>query len=135
MTPGSPSHICKGLLAWYGQRFRTKQKDPCATSVRHAACTVQGCGFVVKYQNTSNLEAHYTAAELDHEELADRLRQHQQLQNQTLLSVGADGSGGQTGKVVAPSFTKAKKARCDVKFVKWLVRKNSGTARPQRTLI
>ena len=91
--------------------FRTKQKDPCATSVRHAACTVQGCGFVVKYQNTSNLEAHYTAAGLDHEELSDQLRQHQHLQTQTLLFVGADGSGRQTGKVVAPAFTKAKKGR------------------------
>ena len=48
----------------------------------------------------------------DHEELADQLRQHQHLQTQTLLSVGADGSGGQTGKVVAPAFTKAKKGRC-----------------------
>jgi len=38
---------------------RTKQKNPCDVAVRHAACTVPTCGFVVRYQNTSNLEQHY----------------------------------------------------------------------------
>ena len=102
----------------------TKQEHPCTTRVRHAACTVPGCGCVVKYQNTTNLEARYTASGLDHQELGQRLRQHQQLQRQTCLSVGADGSGGQTGKDITLAFTLAKKGHCDVKFVKWLVRKN-----------
>ena len=52
---------------------RTKQSTACHITVRHAACTVQGCGFVVKYQNTSNLENHYATAGTDHKELADRL--------------------------------------------------------------
>jgi hypothetical protein len=42
-------------------------------SIRHAACTVPGCAFVARYQNTSNLENHYVTAGTDHKELADRL--------------------------------------------------------------
>ena len=41
---------------------RTKQSTACDITVRHAACTVPGCGFVAKYQNTSNLENHYVTA-------------------------------------------------------------------------
>ena len=49
---------------------RTKQKNPCDVAVRHAACTVPTCGFVVRYQNTSNLEQHYIRGGHDHAELA-----------------------------------------------------------------
>ena len=37
----------------------------------HAA--VPGCNFVAMYQNTSNLEAHYHSAGLDHNTLANQL--------------------------------------------------------------
>jgi len=48
----------------------------------------------------------------------------QQTSKQLVMDVGADGSAVVSRKVVAPAFTAEKKARCDVKFVKWLVRKN-----------
>jgi hypothetical protein len=51
----------------------TKQKDPCHVGVRQAVCTVPKCGFVIRYQNTSNLEQYYTRGGLDHKELAGRL--------------------------------------------------------------
>jgi hypothetical protein len=57
---------------------RTKQKEPCHVGVRHAACTVPKCGFVIRYQNTSNLEQHYIRGVLDHKELAGRLAEMQQ---------------------------------------------------------
>jgi hypothetical protein len=44
---------------------RTKQSTACDISVRHAACTVPGCEFVARYQNTSNLENHYVTARTD----------------------------------------------------------------------
>ena len=44
---------------------RTKQSTACHITVRHASCTVPGCGFVAKYQNTSNLENHYVTAGTD----------------------------------------------------------------------
>ena len=31
----------------------TKQTESCHVGVRHAACTVPKCGFVIRYQNTS----------------------------------------------------------------------------------
>ena len=43
---------------------RTKQTEPCHVGVRHAACTVPKCGFVIRYQNTSNLEQHYNRVDL-----------------------------------------------------------------------
>lgn len=49
----------------------------------------------------------------------------QQTSKQLVMDVGADGSAVVSCKVVAPAFTAEKKARCDVKFVKWLVRKNT----------
>ena len=42
---------------------RTKQTEPCQVGVRHAACTVPKCGFVIRYQNTSNLEHDETHSE------------------------------------------------------------------------
>jgi hypothetical protein len=42
---------------------RTKQNTDCDVTVRHASYTVPGCGFVAKYQNTSNLENHYVTTE------------------------------------------------------------------------
>jgi hypothetical protein len=41
-----------------GKDGNGKQKEPCHVGVRHAACTVPKCGFVIRYQNTSNLEQH-----------------------------------------------------------------------------
>ena len=52
---------------------QTKQSTTYDIKVRYAACTVSGCGFVTKYQNTSNLENHYVTGGNDHKELADRL--------------------------------------------------------------
>ena len=80
---------------------RTKQKNPCEVGVRHAACTVPECVFVVRYQNTSNLEQHYIRGGTDHKELVDRLAAMQQLERQDKLGSGED-----------------------MKFVKWLVRKS-----------
>jgi hypothetical protein len=52
---------------------RTKQSTSYDITVRYAAYTVTGCGFVTKYQNTSDLENHYVTTGTDHKELADRL--------------------------------------------------------------
>ena len=103
---------------------RTKQKNPCDVAVRHAACTVPTCGFVVRYQNTSNLEQHYIRGGHDHAELADRLAAMQQLERQEKLASGADGRMVLSRTFNAPAFTAEKKALCDMKFVKWLVRKS-----------
>ena len=51
----------------------TKQTNPCEVGVRHAACTVPKCGFVVRYQNTSNLEQYYIRGGHDHAERNCRL--------------------------------------------------------------
>jgi hypothetical protein len=40
------------------------------------------------------------------------------------LGSAADGRITLSHTFVAPAFTKDKKSRCDIKFVKWLVRKN-----------
>jgi hypothetical protein len=101
---------------------RTKQSTACPITVRHAACTVQGCGFVAKYQNTSNLENHYATAGTDHKELADRLTSMQHIDRQARLGSAADGRIALSHTFVAPAFTADKKSRCDIKFVKWLVR-------------
>jgi hypothetical protein len=103
---------------------RTKQTEPCHEGVRHAACTVPTCGFVIRYQNTSNLEQHYIRGGLDHKELAGRLAATQQLDRGVQLGAAADGSMALGRTCNAPAFTAEKKARCDMKFVKWLVRKN-----------
>ena len=71
---------------------RTKQTEPCHVGVRHAACTVPKCGFVIRYQNTSNLEQHYIRGGLDHKELAGRLVATQQLDRGVQLEAAADGS-------------------------------------------
>ena len=61
-------------LTWLCQCMkRTKQSTACDISVRHVSCTVSWCVFVVRYQNTSNLENHYVTVGTDHKELADRL--------------------------------------------------------------
>jgi hypothetical protein len=52
---------------------------------------VTKCGFVVRYQNTSNLEQHYIRGGTDHKELADRLAAMQQLERQDKLGSGEDG--------------------------------------------
>ncbi len=50
-----------------------------------------GCGFVAKYQNTSNLENHYVTAGTDQKELADRLTSLQYIDMQDGLGSAADG--------------------------------------------
>ncbi len=87
-------------------------------------CTVSGCGFVTKYQNTSNLENHYATAGTDHKELADRLTSMQHIDRQERLGSAPDGRIALSHTFVAPAFTADKKSRCDIKFVKWLIRKN-----------
>jgi hypothetical protein len=57
-----------------------KQTYPCHVGVRHATCTVPKCGFVIRYQNTSNLEQHYIRGGLDHKELTGRLTAMQKLE-------------------------------------------------------
>jgi hypothetical protein len=59
--------------------------------VRNAVYTVSKCGFVVRYQNTSNLEQHCIRGGTDHKELADRLTPMQQLERQDNLGSGEDG--------------------------------------------
>jgi hypothetical protein len=103
---------------------RTKQSTTCDITVRHATCTVSGCGFVVKYQNTSNLENHYVTSGTDHKELADRLTSMQHIDRQERLGSAADGRIALSHTFVVPVFTVDKKSHCDIKFIKWLVRKN-----------
>ena len=68
----------------------TKQTEPCHVGVRHAACTVPKCGFVIRYQNTSNLEQHYIRGGDDHKELAGRLAATQRLDRGVQLGAAAD---------------------------------------------
>jgi hypothetical protein len=103
---------------------RTKQTEPCHVGVRHAACTVPNPVFVIRYKNTSNLENHFIRGGDDHKELAGRLAATQQLDRGVRLGAAADGSMALTRTCNAPGFTAEKKSRCDMKFVKWLVRKN-----------
>ncbi len=79
---------------------------------------------MAKYQNTSNLENHYVTAGTDHKEFADRLTSMQHIDRQERLGSAADGRIALSHTFVAPAFTTDKKCRCDIKFVKWLVRKN-----------
>ena len=83
---------------------------------------MQGCGFVAKYQNTSNLENHYATAGTDHKELADRLTSMQYIDRQARLGSAADGRIALSHTFVAPTFTSDKKSRCDIKFVNTQVR-------------
>ena len=41
--------------------------------VEHVECTVSGCGFVIRYQNTSNLDQYYIRGGTEHKELTDQL--------------------------------------------------------------
>ncbi len=96
---------------------RTKQNTGCDITVRHATCTVSGCGFVTKYQKTSNLENHYVTVGTDHKELADRLTS-MHIDRQERLGSAADGRISLSHIFVAPAFTVDKKSHCDIKFVK-----------------
>jgi hypothetical protein len=144
-TPGIPSHIYRDILPW-SKRSRnhmskmlrnqmvagescqcirhTRQKNPCEVGVRHAVCTVTECAFVVRYQNTSNLEQHYIRGGTDHKELADRLAAMQQLERQDKLGSAEDGRMVLSRTFNPHDFTSEKKALCDMKFVKCLVRKS-----------
>ena len=88
---------------------RTKQTNPCEAAVRHAACTVPGFGFVIRYQNTSNLEQHYVRGGADHKELADRFTGIQHLERQERLGSAADGSMTLSHTCNGPPFTSEKK--------------------------
>ena len=48
----------------------------------------------------------------------------QHTDRQDRLESAADGSIALSGTFVAPASTDKKKSRCDIKFVKWFVRKN-----------
>ncbi len=48
----------------------------------------------------------------------------QHIDRQARLGSAADGRIAVSRTFVAPAFTADKKSRCDIKFVKWLVRKN-----------
>jgi hypothetical protein len=93
---------------------------------------VSGCGFVTKYQNTSNLENHYVTVGTDYKELADRLTSIQHIDRQEMLGSAADGRIALSRTFVTPAFTTDKKSRCDIKFVKWLVRKNRSLSMSKR---
>jgi hypothetical protein len=103
---------------------RTKQSTAGDITVRHTTCTVTGCGFVTKYQNTSNLENHYVTAGTDHKEFVDRLTSIQHIDRQERLGSASDGRITLSHTFVSPAFIADKKSRRDIKFVKWLVRKN-----------
>ncbi len=64
----------RGILPVY-PTHQTNGSVPrwCSGHVRHVTCTVPKCGFVIRYQNTSNLEQHYIRVGLDHKELVYRL--------------------------------------------------------------
>jgi hypothetical protein len=103
---------------------RTKEITVCDITVRHVPSTVSGCGFVCKYQNTSNLENHYVTVGSDHKELADRSTSIHHIDRQERLGSTADGRITLSHTFVTPSITTDKKSHCDIKFVKWFVRKN-----------
>ncbi len=84
---------------------RTKQSTACDITVRHAACTVPGRGFVAKYQNNSSLENHYATAGTDHKELANRLTSIQHIDRQERLGSAADGRIALSRTFVALVFT------------------------------
>jgi hypothetical protein len=50
------------------------------------------CGFVIRYQNTSNLEQHYIRGGLDHNELVGRLTVMQQMEGGMQLGDATDDS-------------------------------------------
>ena len=81
-------------------------------------------GFVIRYQNTSNLEQHYVRGGADHKEHADRFTGIHHLERQESLGSAADGNMALSHTCNGPPFTSDKKLRCDMKFVKWFVRKN-----------
>ncbi len=54
------------------------------------------CGFVIRYQNTSNLEQHYSRGGLDHKELAGRLAAIQQLERGVQMGVATHVSEDMT---------------------------------------
>ncbi len=55
-------------------------------------CTVPKYGFVIRYQNTSNLEQHYIRGGLDHKELSGRLAVMQQMERGVQLGAVVDDS-------------------------------------------
>jgi hypothetical protein len=111
----------------------TKQKETCHTGVRHVGCTVPKCGFVIRYQNTSNLEQYnYIRGGLDHKELAGRLTVMQQLERGVQSGTAADVLMTLSHTCNAPAFTAEKKVRCHIKFVKWRVRKNRVLTMPRQ---
>jgi hypothetical protein len=111
-----------GSMQWIPEQIvGIGEDDSC---VRHVACTVSGCGFVTRYQNTSNLENHYITAGTDHKDLEDRLTTMQHTDRQDMLGSATDGSIALSRTFVASASTDEKKSRCDITFVKWLVRKN-----------
>ena len=82
-----------------------------------------GCVFVDRCQNTSNLENHYVTAGTDHKELTDRLTVIH-IDRQERLGSAADGRITLSHTFVTHDFTTEKKCICDIKFVRWLLRKN-----------
>ncbi len=97
---------------------RIKQSPTCDINVRHVSCTVPGCGFVTRYQNTSNLENHYVTTGTDHKELTDRLTSMDHIDRQERLGSTTDGRIVLSHTFVSPGFTSEKKSLCDIKFVK-----------------
>ena len=85
-------------------------------------------------EHTSNLELIYITAGSDHKELAERLKAMQHMDRQERLGSAADGSIALSRTFVAPTFTAEKKSRCDIKFVRWLVRKNRPLSMSKKSL-
>jgi hypothetical protein len=70
---------------------RTNQSTVSDITIRHETGTVTGCGFMVKYQNTSNLENHNVTVGTDHKELADRLTSMHHIDRKERLGSASDG--------------------------------------------
>jgi hypothetical protein len=62
------------------------------------------CGFVIRYQNTANLEQHYIRGGLDHKELAGRLAAMQQVARGLQLGAAADGNMALSRVWNAPAY-------------------------------
>ena len=124
LTSVDYGHVSDGNRGFLSVHETNQTQHDFDISVRHASCTVTGCAFVARYQNTSNLENHCVTAGTDHKELADRLTVVQHFVRQERLGSTSDGRITLSHTFVAPAFTSDKKSRCDIKFVKWLVRKN-----------
>jgi hypothetical protein len=114
LTSFDSGHVADGFQMVTGDSCqymkRTKKSTSCYITVRYVVCTVTGCGFVGKYQNTFNLENHYVTTRTDHKELVDRLTSTQNIDRQERLGSTTDGRISLSHTFVDPVFTIDKKS-------------------------